>query len=254
MGESVEPLDYISDKFKNDLDLCLRTNKTINFQTYVLGDSGEARLKYIIDKLVEKYQRIELTELLYTAAKELVVNCTKAAIKRIIFYEKGISLEDEESQEKVMAEFKESLTDKKFPHFRESMKKMNLKANVLFLHNQERIIMKVINNFKMLPKEEKRIREKFLNAKKFDNLFEFYMAHGDNTEGAGMGITLVEILLLQMGYDRHLFTIYTNGVSTVAKLEIPLSESYKPKRVIFEELLKTSGKSVEELRKEFKKE
>jgi hypothetical protein len=219
-----------------------------------LGDSGETRLKYIIEKLLEKYQKPELLELLYTAAKELVVNCTKAAIKRIIFHEKGISLQDEEAQEKVMVEFKESLTDKKFPHFREAMKKMDLKANVIFSHNDQRIILKVVNNFAILPKEEKRIREKFLNAKKFDNLFEFYMAHGDNTEGAGMGITLVEILLLQMGFDRHWFTVYSNGSGTVARVEIPISETYKPRRVIFEELLKYSKKSIEELRREFGKE
>lgn len=250
----MESQSYLSEQFKSDLEKCLKKGKPINFQTYVLGDSGEARLKYIIDKLLEKYERVELTELLYTAAKELVVNCTKAAIKRIIFHEKGISLNDEEAQEQVMAEFKESLTDKKFPHFREAMKKMNLKSNILFSHSNERIIMKVTNNFEMLPKEEKRIREKFLNAKKFDNLFEFYMAHGDNTEGAGMGITLVEILLLQMGFDRHWFTIYTNGKGTVAKIELPLTENYKPRRVIFEELLKTSNKNIEELRKEFGKE
>ncbi len=250
----VDSQNYISEKFKNDLDLCLSKNKPIIFQTYVLGDSGEVRLKYIIDRLVEKYQRIDLIELLYTASKELIVNCTKAAIKRIIFSEKGIPLDDEKAQESIMYEFKENLTEKKFPYFRESMKKMNLKSNIIFLHNEQRIIMKVINNFPMLPKEEKRIREKFINAKKFDNLFEFYMAYGDNTEGAGMGITLVEILLLQMGYDRHLFTIYSNGVGTVAKVEIPLSENYKPRRILFEEMLKSSGKSLEELRKEFKKE
>lgn len=250
----VEPKDYLSEKFKADLEKCLQKGKLINFQTYVLGDSGEARLRYIIEKLSEKYSRPELIDLLYTAAKELVVNCTKAAIKRIIFHEKGISLQDEDAQNQAMVEFKESLTDKKFPHFREAMKKMNLKTNVFFSHNDQRIIMKVINNFEFLPKEEKRIREKFEYAKKFDNLFEFYMAHGDNTEGAGMGITLVEILLLQMGFDRHWFTIYTNGAGTVARIEIPLTPTYKPRRVIFDELLKNSNKTIEELRKEFGKE
>ncbi|MCX7999599.1 MAG: hypothetical protein N3A69_11720, partial [Leptospiraceae bacterium] len=155
------------------------------------------------------------------------------------------ALDDEQAQESVMAEFKENLTDKKFPHFKEAMKKLNLKTNIYFYHNEKYIIMKVFNNFEILPKEERRIREKFQNAKKFDNLFEFYMAYGDNTEGAGMGITLVEILLLQMGFDRHWFTIYSNGKGTIARIEIPLSENYKPRRVIFEELLKTSTKSIE---------
>lgn len=61
------------------------------------------------------------------------------------------------------------------------------------------------------------------------------MKFGDSTEGAGLGITMVEILVAQSGFDRHLFTIYSKkGVSqTVAKVEIPLKKDYIPRRVRF---------------------
>ncbi|EMJ91756.1 hypothetical protein LEP1GSC198_1351 [Leptospira kirschneri str. JB] len=61
------------------------------------------------------------------------------------------------------------------------------------------------------------------------------MKFGDSTEGAGLGITMVEILVAQSGFDRHLFTIYSKkGVSqTVARVEIPLKEDYIPKRLKF---------------------
>lgn len=246
---------YITDEFRNSIVRAISRGSRINFQTYVLGDSGEERLKYIIESLLNHYNRIDLMDLMYTAVKELIVNSTKAAIKRILFEEKGISPSDEEKQESAMQEFKESLTDKKFPYYRKSMKSRNLQVNVIFSYNSQRILMKVVNNFEILPKEENRIREKFVKAKKYDNLFEFYMDHSDNTEGAGMGITLVEILLMQSGYDRHLFTIYShNGTGTIARLEIPLSVDYKPRRLVFQELASQKKKDIEELRKEFGKE
>jgi hypothetical protein len=246
---------HLTEGFKTSISRAIEKGTRINFQTHVLGDSGEDRLKYIIESILNHYNRIDLMDLMYTAAKELIVNSTKAAIKRILFEEKGILDSEEEIQESVMTEFKESLTDKKFPYFRKVMKDKDLRVNIIFSFNSNRILMKVINNFEILPKEEKRIREKFVNAKKYDNLFEFYMDHGDNTEGAGMGITLVEILLMQSGFDRHLFTIYSyNGTGTVARVELPLSENYKSRRALFQDLLQKEQKDIEILRKEFGKE
>jgi hypothetical protein len=228
-------------------------NKIIHFQTHVLGDSGEAKLKFIILSIIQKLNREDLMELLYTSAKELIVNSTKAAIKRLIFEENGISITSSTGVgDIVMDRFKESLTDKKFPYFRKNMKEKKYKVSVKFIYDSQKIILKIINNFPLLLGEEMRIRQKFINAKKYDNIFEFYMDHGDHTEGAGMGITLVEILLLQSGFDRHYFTIYSknNTGETVAKVEIPIDNEYKPMRYLFEELVR-QGHEPESLRKEF---
>ena len=249
----IDPENLLLEDFKNKVDEAVSTGTSINFITHVLGDSGEAKLKYIFTKVLEKYSRTELMELLYTSAKELIVNSTKAAIKRIVFEENNLEAGDEQKYELLMHQFKENLTDRKFPFYKEKMKEKGYRVSVKIAYNKDRILLRIINNFPLLPKEEKRIREKFIKAKKYDNLFEFYMDHGDNTEGAGMGITLVEIMLVQSGYDRHLFTISSNSYSseTIAKVEIPLSEDYKPFRVVFNEKL-SSGLPREEILKEIK--
>jgi hypothetical protein len=252
MKENIDSL--LSQNFKDTVNSAVNSGKVINFETHVLGDSGETKLKYIILVILEKCGRPDLMELIYTSAKELIVNSIKAAIKRIILNESTFSHDDPEEYQRIMEEFKESLTDKKFPHFREKMKMNGFKVNVKFYYDEQKIILKIINNFILLDQEEKRIREKFVKAKKYDNLFEFYMENSDNTEGAGMGITLVEILLLQSGFDRHLFTIYSREDQTVAKLELPLKDTYIPARFQFLELLKSSSiNNLEELRKKFRK-
>lgn len=91
---------------------------------------------------------------------------------------------------------------------------------------KNKIDLEIRNNFPLLPIEAERVKEKFINAKKYDNLFEFFMEHGDSTEGAGMGITMVEILLSQSGFDRRLFSIYSSErkKETVARVEVPLDD------------------------------
>jgi hypothetical protein len=242
---------YLKPNFKQKVDEAVSKGSTINFITYVLGDSGEAKLKYIFLRVLEKCSKIELMELLYTSAKELIVNSTKAAIKRLVFEENNLGVGEDEKYEKLMAQFKENLTDKKFPFYKGKMKQKGLFVSVKISYNSNRILLKIINNFPLLPQEEKRIREKFINAKQFDNLFEFYLAHSDNTEGAGMGITLVEIMLVQSGYDRHLFTISSNQRTseTIAKVEIPLNTTYKPFRVVYQEKI-NEGKRREDILKD----
>ncbi|MDX1958411.1 MAG: hypothetical protein SFU98_07545 [Leptospiraceae bacterium] len=243
----------LTESFKRSVIDGVNNFKPINLQTYVLGDKGEAKLKFILNQILEKINKVELMELLYTSAKELIVNSTKASIKRLIFEENGVDLTKEIS-DSMMEKFKDSLTDKKFPYFRKLMKEKGYKVNIKFYFDSSKFILKIINNFPLLQGEEVRIRQKFVQAKKYDNLFEYYMDHSDHTEGAGMGITLVEILLVQSGYDRHLFTIYSkNGSSgeTIAKLEIPINGNYKPKRFIFEDLL-NQGIDLDKLRGEFK--
>lgn len=106
------------------------------------------------------------------------------------------------------------------------MKEFGYNVKISCSYTEGRFDLEIRNNFPLIPVEAERIKEKFLHAKKYDNLFEFFMEHGDNTEGAGMGITMVEILLSQSGFDRRLFSIYSSEKKneTIARVEVPLNQ------------------------------
>jgi len=247
--EELDPL--LKSSFCKKVDIAVSRQAPLIFLTRVLGDSGEAKLKYILQKVLGSVNREDLMELFYTSAKELIANSTKAAIKRILFEENNVSQTDKSRYDEIMGQFKENLTDKKFPFYKGKMKEQGLVVSIKFTYNENHIVMSITNNFPLLPKEEERVRQKFQNAQKYDNLFQFYMDHGDNTEGAGMGITLVEIMLAQSGYDRHLFTIYNDKHKneTTARLEVPLQTDFKPMRHKFQERL-DQGLSREEVIRE----
>jgi hypothetical protein len=218
-----KPLDP---SFCKAVDLAIDQGKKISMITYVLGDSGEVRLKYILSSILGRADRHDLMELLYTSAKELIVNSTKAAIKRLIFKEMNFDIHNLQDYEKGMLLFKSNLNERKFPSYKNKMKESGFYVKITCIFKDNKFCLEIRNNFPLIPIEAERIKEKFLHAKKYDNLFEFFMEHGDSTEGAGMGITMVEILLSQSGFDRRLFSIYSSEKrnETVAKVEVPLKQ------------------------------
>lgn len=222
----------LTEEFKETVSNGVKENKPISLVTYVMGDYGEAKLKFIIKELLNKYNKAELQDLLYTCSKELIMNSIKAAIKRLEFIDTGKNPNNEDEYMQFMSTFRDNLTDKKFKFYRDKMKKNNFSIRIKFFYDRQKLVLRIINNFPLFRQEEERIKEKFLKAKKYNNLFEFYMEHSDNTEGAGMGITMIEILLAQSGFDRHLFTIYssTEKKETIAKVEIPIDPEYIPPR------------------------
>ncbi len=212
--------------FYDTVDRAVIDGKKISMITHVLGDIGEAKLKYILSTILNRVERQDLMELLYTSAKELIVNSTKAAIKRIIFEDMKYDIRNLDDYEEGMKLFKTNLNERKFPSYKNKMKEHGYNVKISITYKNEKLDLEIRNNFPLIPVEANRIKEKFLHAKKYDNLFEFFMEHGDNTEGAGMGITMVEILLSQSGFDRRLFSIYSSEKKneTIARVEVPLKQ------------------------------
>lgn len=228
-------------------------NKIISVKTYLLSDYGEFLLKLICEFILTRFDRMDLMEICYSSAKELVINATKANVKRVLFKQRGLDISNAEDYEKGIEEFKANLREEKIVQFKNDFIKYDFPVTATFYYSKDVMNIKVKNNFPLLSKEEERIRDKFKKATSFASLIDFFMEHGDSTEGAGMGITMVGILLDQSGISKHSFSLYSSDKynETVAKIEIPLNPSYISKREMFDLELKKKGVAPEELRKVF---
>jgi hypothetical protein len=231
----------------------VQKNKILTLKTYLLSDYGESILKMITSTILEKFGRTDLMEISYSSAKELVINATKANLKRVIYREMGLDINNSEDYEKGINEFKGNLREDKIIEYRPFFTKYDLPINATFYYTKDVLNIKVKNHFPLLAIEETRIRDKFKKAISFSNLIDFFMEYGDATEGAGMGITMVGILLDQSGIDKHSFSLYSSEKyqETVAKIEIPLSKDYVLKRDIFAKEFSHQTKPIEEFRKSF---
>ncbi|WCL48786.1 hypothetical protein [Leptospira sp. GIMC2001] len=227
--------------------------KILSVKTYFLSDYGEKLIHKIISTILTKYNRMDLLDMSYSAAKELVINGTKANLKRVVFKDLGLDIYDPNDYAKGMLEFKDNLAEEKVIAYKPKFKKYDLPVICTMYFNQNVLNIKVKNNFPLLAQEEEKIRTKFDRAKSFSSLIDFFMEHGDESEGAGLGLTMVGIMLDESGANKHSFSLYSSQEfnETVAKIEIPLNDDYKLKREVFEEEWSKSGLSKEEFRKKF---
>lgn len=242
------------EEVKATIASAMEANNVITLLTYYLTDYGEAALNAIASSILEKYKRPDLVDIVYTAAKELITNATKANVKRLLLLEKGLDPSHEESYQEILKDLKGAMVEGNIQKFKKRLKASNYQVTVSFKYSSEVLIIQVRNAAVLLPQEEARIREKFKKAQGYENLFDFYMEHGDQTEGAGLGLTMIAILLDQSGIEKHAFTLYFDEVrkQTSARLEIPLRPDYIPLRKRFQiELDRNPGASPESLRRRY---
>lgn len=216
------------------IDDAIQKNQTIKVRAYALLPETEKDLNLIILRLLNRYNKLDLTATLYTCIKELAVNGAKANIKRILFDEVKIDLENESDYRRGLGMFRDKLTDKFINEYAQKAKERGLFVDIKFEYDETRLTVEVLNNSALTKREDERIREKFREGLKYENIGELYMDVQDNSEGAGMGIALILMMLKSENVDPHFFTIYSDYQhKTIAKITFPMSAAFEDQRVGF---------------------
>ncbi len=246
-------LDCNDAALKERLPELLSKELAFSFVLYNLTDEQEKSINCLLELILEKYGRKDLLDIVYSSTKEMIINATKSNLKRLVFKTLGLNINKDSDYREGMVFFKSFLNEKTLTEYENNFKQNNLPITVTIYFSPFVLNIKVKNNFTLLPVEEKRIRDKFGKASVYSNLFEFFTEYGDETEGAGMGLTLVGILLDQSGISKHSFVLYSSETykETIAKIEIPLSKEYISKRQAFSREMQEKDIPALELRKGF---
>lgn len=232
------------------IENALRRGKRIWIRSHSLRDSGENALEQVVVRTFNYYGKEALGGAVHAAARELVQNASKAALKRIVFEDLGLDPLIAADYEKGIAVFRRYLVESQLSRYRRRFAERGLDFVIHLLHQPSHVVLMVMNRSPLLAHEEERVRRKFVLAGELDSLFDFYIKFGDNTEGAGMGIAMVEILLREAGVDEHNFTIFSDAVSgtTTAKIVVPLEPDYVTPRAAFSREMKRTGLDADALR------
>jgi len=202
----------------------------IQIKTYRISQELEQVIHENLNIIFAKSERPGIVPLVYTILKELGINACKANQKRVFFEEKGYDILNPEDYSKGIKEYKASFSEAMGIEYGPKSKNKGYSCIIRFEYNNGGITISVTNNTPITKQEEKSIREKLAKAMGYDDLAMFYMDNADNTEGAGLGLALIIIMLKGEGIDPNYFRISISGETTTARLEIPLSAEFKSKR------------------------
>jgi hypothetical protein len=221
-------LDYFD--VEKNLQIAVDDGKVIKVISYTMSSDVENTLDKVITTILEKYNRVDLKSLVYTCTKELAINGTKANLKRIFFDEQKLDINNDEDYKKGIELYKQIMREDVTVKYGKKAKKIGLYVKISFIHNGSSLKIEVTNNTAIAVQEEARLREKLAMTMQYDDLMEYYTDNADDTEGSGMGIALIIILLRGENVDPNLFRIEIAGDTTTARIEIPMSETYVSKR------------------------
>jgi hypothetical protein len=180
----------------------------------------------IISGILKKHDQERFTDMVYTILKELAINAVKANQKRMFFEDNKLNISDENDYQEGIVKFKASFSDSMSEEYGRKCMERGIYCQINFYHNTTGMYVEVVNNTPVLRTEELRMREKMKKAMGYNDIAEFYMDNMDNTEGAGLGIALILILLKNDSIDPNLFRIITRPDKTVARIEIPFTPDY----------------------------
>lgn len=214
-------------EIEKDIEVAVEGNKQINLVSYALSEDMERKLETVIEKILERFNRADLKSSIYTSIKELAINGTKANIKKIYFDELGINPLNHTEYEEGIQLFKKHFSEAWLYEYGKKAKEHGLFVKIKFFYDEYGMRVEISNNVAILPVDEKRLREKLAQAMKYDDIAQFYMEAGDSTEGEGIGIALVVLLLKAEGIDPQLFRVGIINQFTTSRIEIPFSEEFK---------------------------
>jgi hypothetical protein len=197
-----------------------------NVRFYYHTDEVNQNIREFITQIFLETLKEEYIDPIYSCVKELVVNATKANLKRVFFLKNNLDINNMGEYVNGLILFKEMLDKLQYTEYENLLKEYDLWVDFRANWHKEAIIFEVINNSEIIPIEEYRVRMKLKLAMEYTDLAQYYAEQMDTTEGAGLGIALVVLLLRGLGLDPSLFRIGSKHGLTIARIEVPLVDGY----------------------------
>jgi len=209
---------------QKQIQMAIREGKIISITTYSYRSDERKYIDSILDLYLEEAGREDLKNQLSYCIHELAGNAKKANTKRVYFAEKGLSIDNEAEYYVGMNNFKEE-TVRNIDYYIDKLKEHGLYMKFQFQKNRSHIKIAVRNNSPLTRIEKDRIEEKISASKKYKNMVEAYALIEDSSEGAGLGLVMMLLMLRGLGLTEHALSVNGDGSETVALIRIPLAGS-----------------------------
>jgi hypothetical protein len=215
-----------------NIGVTVKNGQYLTLKTHRMTGVVEKHIQYAVESILDKNKQPGLVTTLYTILKELVINGCKANQKRIFFDERGLDISNPADYERGIDEYTRSFSEAMALEYGHKAREKGFYVLIDFQFDPTGLTLEVVNNTSIAKEEEVMVREKLKKAMGYNDIAEFYMdqAMSGESEGAGLGIALIIILLKGEEIDPNLFRILIEDDRTIARLEIPFTEDFISKR------------------------
>ena len=220
MSELEEHLNW--DKEKIRTSICLQM--PIEMTTYTLPKNMEVYIRSVMEMFLEECHQDHLKEYLNFCLSELLTNAKKANTKRVYFKEKGLDINNPADYEKGMENFKmDTLTN--IGHYLELQKKAGLYIKLVLLLQADKIFIEIRNNSTLTVFEKERIQQKLDSVQEYKNMDEVLTNVLDQSEGAGLGIIIIILMLQKVGLAKDNYQVFSDENETVTRIILPCNKT-----------------------------
>lgn len=200
-----------------------RNGIPLTVKSYTLPHDTEVYLEEILAIFLKEMGQEKLRDALAYCLRELAVNAKKANTKRVFFVERQLDILKESDYLEGMKHFKQE-TLENINFYLDKQKDAGLYVKVIFHAKGQVLNLFIVNNSEITKKEQIRIYDRIARSRAFDSLEEALSQVLDDSEGAGLGIVILVLMLKKIGLDEDAFDIDVENGETVARLSIPMSQ------------------------------
>lgn len=208
--------DALTNQDITDIKAAVSNRKPIDFYCNILTSEQKIRFQNILKFFLEECGQSYLYNYLSYCLLELLDNASKANAKRVYFQEHNLNINNEADYKAGMEAFKEKLLDEHYIN--------DIDSGILQVHLQlsanDVISLTVSNNTKITNSEFKRIQEKLEKTRDYKDMADA-LGDIDQTEGSGLGLITVVIMLKKLGLNTDNLKFKTTENETVATIEVP---------------------------------
>jgi len=205
-----------------EIENVLKEGKPITYKDFKVPRENEEYYVSILEKILKHLGKEKVSEHLGYCLRELIGNAKKANTKRVFFLDQQLDITNDTHYEIGMKEFKRKTLDN-LDFYLDLQEKYKLFVQVYFHVKDSFFNIIVSNNCPLVHQEKQRITQKLARAKSFTSIDEAVQSVLDDTEGAGLGIVLLILILRKIGINDKNFAIAVDNNTTHLRIAMPLS-------------------------------
>jgi putative nucleotidyltransferase with HDIG domain len=202
----------------------VQSGTPLTITTFTLPHEIEVYIEQVLSIFLKLVDQEKLKDYVVYCVQELAVNAKKANTKRVYFIERGLDLSNPSDYKEGMSHFKEN-TLNNIGHYLQLQKEKGLYIKLVLQIKKNIIHIETRNNVAVTRTELIRIHDKLARSRQYNSLEDALSQVLDDSEGAGLGLVILVLMLKKMGLDEDCFDILGTEKETIARLLIPLDQT-----------------------------